>query len=181
MENKLFCDRVLKLIGLPYTECDCIGVVRRAAQIRCQGTNWLWRSYNNSGKYKYLTQRMDRPPTMNELTDGLLVFRIKWNEIPRDYNDRPNCHHVGIIIGRDVVQSQESKGVYKKPYSVNEWDGCGWLKQVDIPKKISNMDEYESQYIPDIGPDEIHPEDLEGENLTMYMMVKALYNKFIVD
>jgi len=131
MTPREFVDNAAALIGLSYAECDCIGVVRRAARIRCQGTNWLWRSVDYAGKYRYLLHRLDRAPAEQELRDGMLVFRIAWNQVPAGYDDKPNCYHVGIISGHDVIQSGEKYGVTRKPYYVDEWQGCGWLRQVD--------------------------------------------------
>ena len=169
MENKRFCENVLSLIGQPYSQTDCIGVVRKAAGIRCQGTNWLWRSYNTRGKYQYLIERMERPPRMSELKNGMLVFRIKWEQIPKGYSDRPNCHHVGVVIDGFVIQSTESAGVNRKPYVIDEWDGCGWLRFIDKPIAAAGIP---SQDV-DIPFDE--PE------LSDHEMLKAIYNHLIVD
>lgn len=160
MTAKEFCENAEALIGRSYSDVDCIGVVRLAAKIRCQGTNWLWRSYNNSGKYQYLTLRGAHAPSINELTDGLLVFRIKYNSIPDGYSDKPNCHHVGIIKGKSVIQSQENIGVYKKIYYPTEWNGYGWLKQI------------EPDDVPDVPEDDFSM----APELTDHEMITAIYN-----
>ena len=175
MENKKFCDNVLALLGQPYSQTDCIGVVRKAAGIRCQGTNWLWRSYTFSGKYKYLTQRLERPPRMTELENGMLVFRIKWDQIPKGYTDRPNCHHVGVIVNGTVVQSNESSGVNRKLYSADEWDGCGWLKFIDFPISSDRIPEDENG----ISNNDVITQP--GNGLTYHEMILAIYNHLIVD
>ena len=183
MTSEEFVRNAAALIGRPYSEVDCIGVVRLAAKIRCQGTNWLWRSYHNSGKYKYLDYRLDRPPAASELRNGLLVFRIKWNERPKGYNDTPNCHHVGIIDGADVIQSQESKGVYRKKYNPDEWQACGWLKQitrVEIPLDPDPNDDEPFSDI-DIDSDISGSEDIIDPLFEIYHMVKAIYDKIIID
>ena len=61
MDQHEFVRRALSLVGQSYGECDCIGVVRKAANIKCQGTNWLWRSIFNSPKYRYLFERSVKP------------------------------------------------------------------------------------------------------------------------
>lgn len=172
MDSKTFCENAVALIGLPYSNCDCIGVVRRAAGIRCQGTNWLWRSYTSSGKYQFLTERYDNPPLKGRTIDGTLVFRIKWNETPSGYSDKPNCHHVGILYGSDVIQSQEGKGVYRKEYNPKEWDAMGWLKQI-TPPSVETFGPDKPPYIDDDRIDPYEPTDHE--------MIKALYDKFIID
>jgi len=162
-----FCRRAEELIGRPYSEIDCIGVVRIAANIRCQGTNWLWRSYENSGKYRYLIERMERPPLKRETRNGLLVFRVNWNFIPSGYNDKPNCYHVGIISGENVIQSQEKQGVNIKPYNYEEWDACGWLKQI-TPDTVTDEPNYDTET----------DMQLEEKIDRIYMMVKELYNRY---
>ena len=57
MTSYEFISNAEMLIGQPYTKVDCIGVIRKSLNIACQGTNWLWRSINNSSKYRYLTER----------------------------------------------------------------------------------------------------------------------------
>lgn len=173
MENKQFCQNVLSLIGQPYSQTDCIGVVRKAAGIRCQGTNWLWRSYLTKGKYQYLTQRLERPPLQHELKNGMLVFRIKWDQVPKGYSDRPNCHHVGVVIDGNVIQSNESTGVNRKPYSVNEWDGCGWLKFIDFPISQNVIPETENE----ISYNDVYTKP----ELSDHEMIQAIYNHLIVD
>ena len=126
-----FIDNARKLLGEPYSKWDCIAVVRKAAGISCKGTNWLWRSIDNSTKYRYLTKRGSPPTQEMEGIPGLLVFRISWNSIPEGYDDKPNCYHVGILTGiGTVIQSQEKTGVTEKPYRAEEWQGYGYLKQV---------------------------------------------------
>ena len=176
MTPEEFVRNAERLIGMSYSECDCIGVVRRAAGIRCQGTNWLWRSYESSGKYQYLIDRFSTAVPADEAPTGLLVFRIKWNEVPRGYNDRPNCHHVGIIDGKDVIQSQESKGVYRKRYVPSEWQGAGWLKFIDYHQiGLPFTDESTVEDEQDYG-------NRQGQSYpSCYEMVKALYDKFIID
>lgn len=174
MENSQFCQNVLALIGQPYTQTDCIGVVRKAAGIRCQGTNWLWRSYQSRGKYQYLTQRLERPPRLHELKNGMLVFRIKWDQIPKGYTDRPNCHHVGVIVDGTVIQSTEAAGVNRKPYSIDEWDGCGWLKFIDFPIPVEKIPDDENG----ISYNDVYTQPPE---LSDHEMIKAIYNHLIVD
>ena len=132
MDNLEFVQNARELIGLTYSNCDCIGVVRNAANIRCSGTNWLWRSYTMSAKYKYLKTRCEVHPG-ETLVPGTLVFKIAWDETPQGYSDRPNCYHVGIIgsEGDTVIHSSPKTGVREEELRPLEWDGYGTLKQVD--------------------------------------------------
>lgn len=174
MTNEEFCENVLSLIGQPYTQTDCIGVVRKAAKIRCQGTNWLWRSYTASGKYKYLVERDKSIPAVQNAINGTLVFRIKWGEVPPGYTDKPNCYHVGVIIDGDVIQSNPSTGVYRSAYIPSKWDGSGWLKQIEKP--VSNTP---SAYPPTL-TDDIPPTSIDDIPLTDREMLTALYRKIIM-
>lgn len=170
------------LIGEPYSEIDCIGLVRAAAHIRCQGTNWLWRSYNSRGKYQYLTARMERPPlTKAEMRKGLLLFRVDWDKIPKGYTDKPDCHHVAILTGKYVIQSNVGKGVYRELYDQHKWDACGWLKQ--ITESESEQDDplpFEPLIPSDVynDTDSVKPAIYEP---TDHEMLKALYDHFIID
>ena len=191
MTNERFCDNVLSLIGRPYSEVDCIAVVRLAANIRCQGTNWLWRSFKNSGKYQYLSERWSLPPAVPDILNGMLVFRIKWNQTPSGYSDTPNCHHVGVIVGEDVVQSSEDKGVYRKRYTPAGWNGGGWLRMIEDPTDAPNWDgpEHSDGIISGSGPDKLpeteHSTDPSLETIGFttadHAMLMAIYNYLIRD
>ena len=163
MTGTEFAENALELLGQDYNAIDCIGVVRLAAHIKCQGTNWLWRSFNFSKKYRYLVKRSDVAPTVLQLQDGLLVFRVNWNQIPSGYNDRPNCHHVGVIYGKDVIQSNSGKGVYRSTYNPNQWNACGELFDI----------EYSRPFLENVEP----ADDPETE-LTDHDMIKRIYQYF---
>lgn len=133
MDNLEFVKNARELIGLSYSNCDCIGVVRNAANIRCSGTNWLWRSYTMSKKYQYLYERHTGPILHLPAVPGALVFKIAWDEIPKGYSDKPNCYHVGVIgsDGKTVIHSSPKTGVREEELRPDEWDGWGLLKQID--------------------------------------------------
>ena len=163
MTGTEFAENALELLGQDYNAIDCIGVVRLAARIKCQGTNWLWRSFNFSKKYRYLVKRSDVAPTVLQLQDGLLVFRVNWNQIPSGYNDRPNCHHVGVIYGKDVIQSNSGKGVYRSTYNPNQWNACGELFDI----------EYSRPFL-----EKVEPADEPEAELTDHEMIKRIYQYF---
>lgn len=140
MTGTEFADKALDLVGTPYNSCDCIGVVRKPLGLKIQGTNWLWRSINNSSKYQYAVMRSSTPPTESEIQDGLVVFRIKWDAIPDGYSDKPDAHHVGVIIRLNrwsVIQSNPKTGVVVGDYEPDKWQGYIKMKQVEyIPPKV---------------------------------------------
>lgn len=131
MTNSQFAVNAERLIGKPYSEVDCIGVVRQALGIRCQGTNWLWRSVNNGSKYKYLSKRVERPIENWEIQNGIVVFKINWSSIPQGYTDTPNAYHVGVLSNWNVIQSNPSTGVIRSHFEPSEWQGFGYMKQVE--------------------------------------------------
>lgn len=166
MTGTELAENALELLGEPYNNVDCIGVVRLSAHIKCQGTNWLWRSFNYSKKYRYLVTRSDIAPNVKQIQDGLLVFRINWNTIPNGYQDRPNCHHVGIIYQNDVIQSNSGKGVYRSLYNPTNWNACGFLKDIEYSRPFLEPITDSSEQIP------------QPDNLTDHEMLKRLYNYF---
>ena len=142
MDNLEFVKNARELIGLTYSNCDCIGVVRNAANIRCSGTNWLWRSYKMSAKYRYLTERSIGHFALPAIP-GALVFKIDFDDVPAGYSDKPDCYHVGIIgdSGKTVIHSSPKTGVREEDLRPDEWDGWGLLKQVSYTMFPSvNMD-----------------------------------------
>lgn len=126
-----FIDNCKALVGQSYELTDCIGVVRKALGIQCQGTNWLWRSINNSAKYKYLTFRSTTLP--DAITPGTVLFKVQFDVIPSGYSDKPNCYHIGVPVGDGmVVDSTPKYGVRLRNLYPDEWDAWGELKQVEF-------------------------------------------------
>ena len=94
------------LIGTPYSELDCIGLIVRVIRTapggvgayRCQGTNWLWRSIDNSAKYRDLTWRQEG---IVGAQAGMLAFKRNGRDV----------HHVGIVTGDGtVIHSSSAAG-----------------------------------------------------------------------
>lgn len=94
------------LIGTPYATLDCIGLIVRVIRTspggdptyRCQGTNWLWRSIDNSAKYRDLTWRQEG---LAGARAGMLAFKRSGDDV----------HHVGLVTGEGtVLHSSSAKG-----------------------------------------------------------------------
>ena len=94
------------LIGTPYIELDCIGLIVRVIRTspggvgayRCQGTNWLWRSIDNSAKYRDLTWRHEG---IAGARAGMLAFKRRSRDV----------HHVGLVTGDGtVIHSSSAAG-----------------------------------------------------------------------
>ena len=132
MTNTQFVNNCLSLCGNSYNEVDCIGVVRKALDIQCKGTNWLFRSINNSSKYRYLTGRHacgdgTTPPP------GAVVFKVDENKIPKGYEDKPDAYHCGVVDEDGyVIHSSPKTGVRKDMTSRwTNWNYWGLMKQVE--------------------------------------------------
>ena len=94
------------LIGTPYSEIDCIGLIVRVIRTapggdpsyRCQGTNWLWRSISCSAKYRDLTRQI---VGVLGAQAGMLAFK----------RSGENIHHVGLCTGEGtVIHSSSAAG-----------------------------------------------------------------------
>lgn len=161
VSNIEFIDRVKKLIGKTYAECDCIGVIRQALGLSMSGTNWLWRSINNSAKYRYLAWRVAYYPELEELTAGDVVFMVDWNVTPSGYDEAPDCHHIGVYIGDGkVIHSSPRKGVRVDDFANTKWNAWGRMAQVTY-----------ATYVPDHTP--------PAAPLTDHEMLQAIYDKIM--
>ena len=94
------------LIGTPYSELDCINlikaVIRRAPGgvpwYTTAGTNALWASYHASAKYRDLTWRQDG---IAGARAGMLAFKKHGGDV----------HHVGLVTERGtVIHSSSARG-----------------------------------------------------------------------
>ena len=132
MLNTEFINNTKKLIGISYNECDCAAVIRKALNISFSGTNWLFRSLNNSYKYKYITE-------LHKCGDGLtpppgsVVFKVDENKIPDGYSDKPDAYHCGVVDSDGyIIHSSPKTGVRKDMASRwTDWNYWGLMKQVE--------------------------------------------------
>ena len=91
------------LIGTPYSELDCIGLIVRVIRTspggdptyRCQGTNWLWRSIDNSTRFRDLTWRQEG---IQGARAGMLAFKRRGTDV----------YHVGIVAERPLCGMQRN-------------------------------------------------------------------------
>ena len=132
MLNTEFISNVKKLIGTPYSDCDCAAVIRKSLNISFSGTNWLFRSFNNSSKYKYITELHKCGGGVNP-PPGSVVFKADENKIPDGYTDKPNAYHCGVVDDAGyVIHSSPKTGVRKDMTSHwTNWDYWGLMKQVE--------------------------------------------------
>ena len=128
------------LIGTPYSEIDCIGLIVRVIRTspggvgayRCQGTNWLWRSIDNSAKYRDLTWRQEG---IVGAQAGMLAFKRNGRDV----------HHVGIVTGDGtVVHSSSAKGCVVETKLDDTWQLLAVHRYIEArPSGASLGDEME--------------------------------------
>ena len=94
------------LLGTPYSEIDCIGLIVRVIRTspggvgayRTAGTNTLWRSAKASAKYRDLTWRQEG---IAGARAGMLAFKRRSRDV----------HHVGLVTGDGtVIHSSSAAG-----------------------------------------------------------------------
>lgn len=131
-------------IGTPYSEMDCIRLVVMVIRnspggvkdYRCQGTNWLWDSVNNSGKYRHLTSREDG---LSGAQAGKLAFK-RYGEGAED--------HVGIVTGEGTVihsSSVNGRGVVETPLTRAEgWDLLGTHRYIEVADGAAESEDEET-------------------------------------
>ena len=178
MNNIIFVERVRDLIGTPYDKCVCDAVIRNVLNINFKGTNWLFRSVNNSAKYRYLTERHacgdgTTPPP------GAVTFKTDETKTPKGYETGPDAYHCGVV-DKDgyVIHSSPKTGVRKDMTSRwTEWDYWGLMKQVDY------SDENVSAGGSDGGnSDAIDDEVFDYcETLTARELLEAIYRAVVKD
>ena len=138
MINTDFIKSVKELIGKTYAECDCAAVIRKPLNIAFSGTNWLFRSINNSSKYRYLKERHacgdgSTPPP------GSVVFKTDEIKTPKGYETGPDAYHCGVVDEDGYVIHSSPKTGVRKDYSSrwDSWNYWGLMKQVDYDNTVS--------------------------------------------
>ena len=128
-------------IGTPYSEMDCIRLVVMVIRnspggvkdYRCQGTNWLWESINNSGKYRHLISR-------EEGLSGAQAGKLAFKRYGEDAED-----HVGIVTGDGTIihsSSVDGRGVVETPLTRAEgWDLLGTHRYIEAAEEAAESEE----------------------------------------
>ncbi|MBQ8617463.1 MAG: hypothetical protein IJ418_08090 [Clostridia bacterium] len=115
-------------IGTPYSEMDCIALIRAVikrslggvADYRCEGTNWLWASINNSSKYRHLIWRQE---SIEGARAGMLAFKRSGDDI----------HHVGLVTEKGtVIHSSSVFGYVAETELDGSWDLLGKHKHIAV-------------------------------------------------
>ena len=119
------------LIGTPYSEMDCIALIRAVIKraeggdtvYRCEGTNWLWRSIGNSGKYRHLTWRQEG---IQGACAGMLAFKRNGEDV----------HHVGLVTecGTVIHASSAYGRVVETPLD-DTWPLLGRHRYIEVQEQ----------------------------------------------
>ncbi len=122
------------LIGTPYSELDCINLIKKVIRsapggvktYTTAGTNALWRSYDMSAKYKDLTWRQEG---LAGAQAGMIAFKA----------DGEDYHHAGIVTDAGTVihssSTQGGRGVVETPLTAKE----GWT-HLSIHRYIETLE-----------------------------------------
>ena len=129
------------LIGTPYSELDCINLIKKVirtapggvAGYTTAGTNALWGSYDMSAKYKDLTYRQEG---IAGAKAGMLAFKRSGSDV----------HHVGIVTGEGTIihssSTQGGRGVVETPLSVSEgWNLLGIHRYIETAQNAPEREE----------------------------------------
>ena len=130
------------LIGTPYSEIDCIGlivlVIRTApggvGAYRTAGTNTLWRSAEASAKYRDLTWRQEG---IAGAQAGMLAFKRRGTDV----------HHVGLVTGDGtVIHSSSAAGKVVETKLDDTWQLLAVHRYIEaLPSGGSLEDETEDK------------------------------------
>ena len=131
-------DTARALIGTPYSEIDCIGLIVRVIRTspggdttyRCQGTNWLWRSIDNSARYRDLTWRQEG---IQGARAGELAFKRHGRDV----------HHVSIVTERGTVI--HSSSVYGKVVETpldESWHLLAQHRYIEVAASAAETEEH---------------------------------------
>lgn len=133
-------DTARKLIGTPYAQMDCISliiqVIRRSPggviDYRCEGTNWLWDSEQNSGKYRHLVSRQEG---ISGAKAGMLAFKRY---------GLADEGHIGLVTGKGTVihsSSAGGRGVVETPLTAAQgWDLLGKHRYIETGEGDRTME-----------------------------------------
>lgn len=109
------------LIGTPYSELDCINLIKKVIRTApggvpnytTAGTNSLWKSFRSASKYRDLLKQQD---SIENPLAGMIAFKA----------DGADFHHAGIVTDVGTVihssSTQGGRGVVETPLTARE----GW-------------------------------------------------------
>lgn len=126
------------LIGTPYSQLDCINLIKYVIRTAVggvtsytvAGTNALWKSYKSSPKYKDLTWRQ---MSVSGAVPGMLAFKI----------DGSDVHHVGLVTNNGtVIHSSSVYGEVVETALDKTWDALAihrYIEAENMPEENQPM------------------------------------------
>lgn len=127
------------LIGTPYSELDCINLIKKVIRTApggvpgytTAGTNALWKSFRSASKYRDLLQQQD---SIENPEAGMIAFKA----------DGADFHHAGIVTDVGTVihssSTQGGRGVVETPLTARE----GWT-HLAVHRYIETADAEEEE------------------------------------
>lgn len=155
-----------KLLGTPYAQMDCIALIRQVIRradggdkaYRCEGTNWLWKSVNNSAKYRHLVWRQE---SLDGARCGMLAFKRRGDDI----------HHVGLVTGDgSVIHSSSSAGCVVETALNGEWACLGEHREIAAERMQSEKADEE---------DEQREENVQAEQDVQITIIDSVGQYFV--
>lgn len=139
------------LLGTPYSELDCINLIKRVIRTApggvpgytTAGTNTLWRSYEASAKYKDLTWRQEGLTSFAPLGHlpqrgrqdaraGMLAFKRSGD----------NVHHVGLVTSEGtVIHSRSAKGCVVETALDSSWHLLAIHRYIETAEEAGESEE----------------------------------------
>lgn len=132
-----------RYIGTPYSEMDCINLIKKVIRTApggvpgytTAGTNTLWKSYNSAPKYRDLTWRQEG---ITGSKAGMLAFKRSGTDV----------HHAGIVTDVGTVIHSSStrggRGVVETPLTAAEgWNLLGKHRYIEVADSATEGEEKE--------------------------------------
>lgn len=125
------------LIGTPYSELDCINLIKRVIRTApggvpwytTAGTNTLWRSYEATGKYRDLIWRQE----------GITGARAGMISLKRSGGD---VHHAGLVTERGtVIHSSSARGCVVETALDESWHLLAQHRYIEVAAAAAEKEE----------------------------------------
>ena len=123
------------LIGTPYSELDCINLIKKVIRTApggvlgytTAGTNALWKSFRSASKYRDLLKQQD---SIENPAAGMIAFKANGEDF----------HHAGIVTDVGTVihssSTQGGRGVVETPLTTREgWTHLAIHRYIEITEE----------------------------------------------
>lgn len=116
------------LIGTPYSELDCINLIKKVIRTSpggvpgytTAGTNTLWNSYSAASKYRDLIWRQ---VGLSGARAGMLTFKRSGTDV----------HHIGLVTGDGtVIHSSSAAGKVVETALYKSWDLLAIHRYIEV-------------------------------------------------